>query len=130
MERGGVGSSRAGGERASSGRKEEEGAAAMAAMRRSGRREEERRARLAEHVRVRRGARSAAAVDVAAAAALISCGVRRWWCSSGAGCRGGVRRDGDRKGVVGLGRVDGPDMSAKRACKRLVMLGYGVLTSG
>lgn len=76
LDSGGVGGSRAGGERASSGRKEL-GAAAMAATRRSGRREgEEMRARLAQSFR--RGARSAAAVDVATA--LISSWEMPWRC--------------------------------------------------
>lgn len=76
LDSGGVGRSRAGGERASSGLKEL-GAAAMAATRRSGRREgEEMRARLAQSFR--RGARSAAAVDVATA--LISSWEMPWRC--------------------------------------------------
>jgi hypothetical protein len=69
LESGGVGSSRAGGERASSGRKEGLGAEAMAAMRWSGRRElegQETRARAPLAQSFRPGARSAAA------AALIS----------------------------------------------------------
>jgi len=72
LESGGVGSSRAGGERASSGRKEELGAEAMTATRRSGRREEEEETRARPAQSFRPGARSAAAVAVAAAAALIS----------------------------------------------------------
>jgi hypothetical protein len=79
LESGGVGSSRAGGERASSGRKEGLGAEAMAAMRWSGRRElegQETRARAPLAQSFRPGARSAAA------AALISWRNLPLWMSS------------------------------------------------